>query len=62
MWEEVAEVFLGNRRKFWKKVTGKEGVHKIGLGIESEDGVLLTEQEEIRKDRRTTSEDCWRVK
>ena len=48
IWEVVAQDFLGNRRNFWKKVKVKKAMHKWNLGIESEDGTLLTEQREVR--------------
>ena len=46
--KELQEDFLRNRRKFWKKVKGKEEVQKCGLGVKSENGTLLTEQREVR--------------
>ena len=36
--KELQEDFLGNRRNFWKKVKGKEAMHKWSLGIENEEG------------------------
>ena len=46
--KELQKDFLGNRRNFWKKVRGKEVMHKWSLGIENEEGTLLTEQREVR--------------
>ena len=46
--KELQKDFLGNRRNFWKKVKGKEAMHKWSLGIENEEGTLLTEQREVR--------------
>ena len=46
--KELQKDFLGNRRKLWKKMKGKDEVHKIGLGIKSEGGALLTELEEVK--------------
>ena len=46
--KDLQKDVLKSRRSFWRKVKGKEEVQKWGLGIESEDGTLLTEQREVR--------------
>ena len=45
--KELQKSFLENRRAFWKKVNGKEEGHRLKLGVESKDGILLTENEEV---------------
>ena len=45
--KELRKSFLENRRAFWKKIKEKEG-HRLKLGVESKDGILLTENEEVK--------------
>ena len=40
--KDVQKDFLRNRKIFWRKVIEKEEVQNCGLGIESEDGIYLT--------------------
>ena len=46
--KELQKSFLENRRSFWKKINGKEEGHRLKLGVESKDGILLTENEEVK--------------
>ena len=46
--KELQKSFLENRRAFWKKINGKEEGHRLKLGVESKDGILLTENEEVK--------------
>ena len=41
--------YLGNRRRFWQKVKGKERSSKTSDSIESKDGELLTGKEEVQR-------------
>ena len=44
---KLQKSFLKNRRAFGKKINGKEG-HRLKLGVESKDGILSTENEEVK--------------
>ena len=46
--KELQNSFLENKRAFWKKINGKEEGHRLKLGVESKDGILLTENEEVK--------------
>ena len=46
--KKLQKSFLENRRAFWKKINGKEEGHRLKLGVESKDGILLTENEEVK--------------
>ena len=60
--KELQKSFLENRRAFWKKVNGKEERHRLKLGVESKDGILLTENEEVKNGGKNISENCVMVK
>ena len=44
----LCKSFLENRRAFKKNKNGKEEGHSLKLGVESKDGILLTENEEVK--------------
>ena len=44
--KELQNDFLGNRINFWKKVRGKEPMHKWSLGIENEEGIYPADRTE----------------
>ena len=46
--KELQKSFLENRRAFWKKINGKEEGHRLELEVESKDGTLLTENDEVK--------------
>ena len=56
--KELQKSFLENRRAFWKKINGKEEGHRLKLGVESKDGILLTEKNRWKE----YSENCLMVK